>query len=67
MPQAPDAQDLGRKNGRTPDRGRPSGHVPADHAQPTRTLAPAERDPPGAGELAPTEKARPTDTGRGGA
>lgn len=59
--------DLGRSHGTTPDRGRPSGHTPSDHAHPTRKLPPSESDPPEPGKHRPTEKARPKDTERGGA
>ncbi len=49
----------------TPDRGRPSGHTPEDATE-TRSSHRTD-EPAGAKNHAPTEKSRPTDTGRGGA
>jgi hypothetical protein len=58
-------QELSRKNAKTPDRGQPSGHTPADAAE-TRS-AHRTQEPAGAKNHAPVEKGRPKDTGRGGA
>lgn len=67
MPKPPDLPDLGKTNATSVDRGKPSGQTPADHHQPRRRATPEEQDPPGDGEHRPIEKARPADTGRGGA
>jgi hypothetical protein len=67
MSKASDPLDLGKTNATSIDRGKPSGHTPADHHHHRRHPAPEERDPPGDKEHRPIEKARPSDTGRGGA
>jgi hypothetical protein len=67
MPKPPEPSDPGKTNATTIDRGKPSGQTPADHYQPRRRPAPDERDPPDDSEHRPIEKARPSDTGRGGA
>jgi hypothetical protein len=64
MPKESERPDLGRVNATSPDRGQPSGHTPADHAEVRRrpnagTTGPDHADP--------TEKARPHDSGRSGA
>ena len=59
----PGRPDLGQAHGTSPDRGRPTGHTPADHAEPRRPV----RHPAGPDHTDPRERARPTDTGRGGA
>jgi hypothetical protein len=64
MPHSTRKPDLGRANGTAPDRGAPSGHTPADHAEPRRPPQARSKLPDHAD---PTEKARPHDTGRSGA
>jgi len=58
MAKTPPTPDLARQNVRTPDRGRPSGHLPPDHANTHSTHS---------DEHEPIEKGRPKDTARGGA
>jgi len=58
-------RELSRQHAKTPDRGQPSGHTPHDA---THTHARERaREPAGVKNHAPTEKARPVDTDRGGA
>ena len=59
--------NLGRDNGRTPDRGQPSGHTPPDAHHARAHPDDRVREPAGEKNHAPVEKARPRDTGRGGA
>lgn len=63
MPHATEKPDLGHAHGTKPDRGEPSGHTPADHAEHRR--APAIHGGPDHAD--PSEKARPRDTDRSGA
>lgn len=63
MPHATDKPDLGRAHGKKPDRGEPSGHTPADHAEHRRTSTVHH----GADHTDAREKARPRDTDRSGA
>ncbi len=64
MPKESERPDLGRAHGNSPDRGQPSGHTPADHAEPRRRPIARTNGPDHAD---PTEKGRPHDTGRSGA
>ncbi len=58
-------RDVSRENAVAPDRGRPSGHTPPDaHHHRAKDLP---QEPPGPKNHLPIEKARPTDTDRGGA
>jgi hypothetical protein len=64
MPGSPRKPDLGHAHDTKPDRGRASGHTPADHAEHRRAPAAQSNRPD---HMDPTEKARPRDTNRTGA
>ncbi len=64
MSQSIQKPDLGQAHGTKPDRGKPSGHTPADRYETHRAPRPQSGRPDNED---PVEKARPRDTNRGGA